>query len=106
MMYGWLLVIGILLGWFARDIRDLLRLAKREYNTMRREQQAQAEAGVITRGQVYSGGKRVAPNKEEVTLPDVELGTVVRSPSPAEVRKENDRNFKEDLAAGKFSLKK
>lgn len=92
----WLLVglaIGLQLGWYARTIRDLLRLLIREVRSRQEQVQErkQDDSGVILGNTPYQRGKIID------LPPHVEGGNIVRSPTPQQVKAQQQRAHEQDL---------
>lgn len=96
------LAIGLMVGWYSRDVRDLLRVAVHEYIRRRDEVRVakereiaakQDQSGVVTRTNIYQRGKTL-------DLPPYDLNNatgIVRSPSPAEVKKRGDQEWQQTV---------
>lgn len=91
------LVVGMILGWFARDIRALLRMiAKQLYERQQATQKPKSDgSGVIVNHQPYERG-------QVVSLPSFDPNTntqtgIVRARTPEQVKKDSDREWEQTL---------
>ena len=105
------LILGILLGWFTREIRDILKGTVNEIRKVKEQGNRHARGGVITGGVAYSQGKPlvlddkpiddvvVLPDYQEVPLPKP-ASAVVRPPSPRDVKARQEKEHKDAMARG------
>lgn len=102
---AWLL-IGLVVGFWARDIRDLLVAIRSTFEDVAKRHNAHRSGAVITGGRVYSGGKEQPPDDQGVVdlpvyTPSAPAdGAIVRSPSPGDVAKRNEKAHKDELTRG------
>lgn len=88
------LIIGLLLGWFGRTIRDYLQVVVNELNTKRAEIENKRtdKSGVVRPGTATQRGITVP-------LPSYDPGksAIVRSPTPAEVKARSDADWEKTV---------
>lgn len=93
----WLLtlIIGLIVGWFARTLVDLIRQVQEKIIGIDHDIKAhdEEEPGVVRPGLTYSDAPRPA-RITKLKPPEDEDSDIVRSPSPRQVALEEEANRK------------
>jgi hypothetical protein len=97
--------LGILVGWYARQLLDIQRAILEIYKKLHYQNNKTAKAAVITGGHVFSQGKEqqgevVLEDFDPNSLPPPTKGGVVRRPSPEVARAAQEKAHKDALANG------